>query len=71
MYSLYSGQNCTSDSGTQPSPYYIEWIILIIPGLFRVYSVIELALVRVSWTQLLIRERMQERYSFLSELGWP
>ena len=35
---VYSGQSHTNDSGAQPSPYYVEWIILIILGLFQAYS---------------------------------
>ena len=36
------------DSGPQPSPYYAELIMLFILGLFQVYFIIELALVRGS-----------------------
>ena len=35
---VYSGPSHTSDSGPQPSPYYTELVIRIIPGLFRVFA---------------------------------
>ena len=38
LTSVYSGPSHTSISGPPPRPLYLEWIILIIPSLFQVYS---------------------------------